>query len=105
MRVVPPPDHLHGDGRGIPQRPEDDAVAPILGSGALGSDPDAAARSDDRKPVVDVVRFADLGPRVRRPQVRRGGPGARVDQQVRSGISSSLTERLRAQGSSAARAQ
>jgi inner membrane transporter RhtA len=30
MWVMPPPDHLHGDRRGAPQRPEDDTIAPVL---------------------------------------------------------------------------
>jgi hypothetical protein len=34
MRVVAPPDHLHGDRRGVKQRPEDHAVAPVLDRGA-----------------------------------------------------------------------
>src|SRR5919109_4724738 len=81
MRVVAPPDHLHGDWRGVPQGPEDNTVAPVLGRGAFGGDADAAASCDDREPVVDVARFADAGPAGRRPQVRGGGPGAPVDQQ------------------------
>ena len=44
MRIVPPPDHLHGDWRGVSQLPEDDAVAPVLGRGAFRSDADAAVR-------------------------------------------------------------
>ena len=67
MRVVPPPDHVHRDRRGVPHRPEDDAVAPVLGRGSLGGDPDDAAGRDDREPVVDVARFPDLRPRGGRP--------------------------------------
>jgi hypothetical protein len=59
VRVVPPPDHLDGDRRGVPQQPEDDALTPVLGGGALGSDPDAVACCDDREPVIDVARFLD----------------------------------------------
>jgi hypothetical protein len=43
VRIVPPPDHLHGDRRGVLQPPEDDTVAPVLRRGAFGGDPDAAA--------------------------------------------------------------
>jgi hypothetical protein len=81
MRVVAPPDHLHGDGRGAAQRPEDDAVAPVLGRGAFRSDADAAACRDDREPVIDVAGFADARLTGARPQVQGGGSGPRVDQQ------------------------
>jgi predicted MFS family arabinose efflux permease len=67
MRVVAPPDHVHRDGRGVPHRPEDDALAPVLGRGSLGGDPDAAARRDDVEPVVDVPRFPDVRPPGGRP--------------------------------------
>ena len=67
MRVVPPPDHVDGDRRGVPHRPEDDAVAPVLGGGALRGDPDAAAGGDDREPVVDIARVPDLRTLGRRP--------------------------------------
>src|SRR5215469_18525380 len=81
MGVVPPPDHLHGDRRGVPQRPEDDAVAPVLRSRALGGDADAITGRDDREPVVDVSRVPDAGLPVAGPQIEGGGPGAPVDQQ------------------------
>jgi hypothetical protein len=67
MRVVPPPDHVDGDRRGVSHRPEDDAFAPVLGRGPLRSDPDAAAGGDDREPVVDVTRLPDLRPLGGRP--------------------------------------
>jgi uncharacterized protein (TIGR03086 family) len=35
MRFVAPPDHLHGDRRGVSQRPEDHAVAAVLDGGAF----------------------------------------------------------------------
>ena len=75
-----PPDHLHGDGRGVPQRAEDHAVAPVLGGGAFGGDPDAAAGRDHRQPVVDVAGFLEPRSRLGGPQVRTGGPGAPVDE-------------------------
>jgi hypothetical protein len=81
MRVVAPPDHLDGDGRSVSQRPEDDTVAPVLGRGPFGSDPDAAAGGNDREPVVDVTRFEDVRLPGGRPQVRARGPGAPVDKQ------------------------
>jgi hypothetical protein len=52
MWIVVPPDHLHSDRRGVPQRPEDDAVAPVLGRGALGGDADPATGRDDREPLL-----------------------------------------------------
>jgi hypothetical protein len=61
MRVVPPPDHLHGDRRSVPQRPEGHAVPPVLGGGALGGDPDATAGCDDREPVIDIAGRQKLG--------------------------------------------
>jgi hypothetical protein len=67
VRVIPPPDHLDGDWRGVSQRPEDDAIAPVLGRGAFGSDTDAAAGCDDREPVVDIARLEDLRLRGCRP--------------------------------------
>jgi MFS family permease len=67
MRVVPPPDHVDGDRRSVPHRPEDDAVAPVLGGGALGGDPDAAAGGNDREPVVDIAGVPDLRTLGRRP--------------------------------------
>jgi hypothetical protein len=81
MRVVAPPDHPNGDRRGVSQRPEDNAVAPVLGRRAFWGDADAAAGRDDREPVVDVACIADAGLAGLRPQVRGGGPGAPVDQQ------------------------
>jgi hypothetical protein len=79
MGVVPPPDHLHTDQRGVTQRPEDDAVPPVLGRRAFGRDPHAAAGRDDREPVIDVARVLDVGLRIGWPQVRGGGSGAAVD--------------------------
>jgi hypothetical protein len=70
MRVVAPPDHLYGDRRSVSQRPEDDTVAPVLGRGPFGSDPDAAVGGNDREPVVDVTRFEDVRLLGGRPQVR-----------------------------------
>src|SRR5262249_58909198 len=81
MGVMPPPDHLHGDRRGIPQRPEDDAIAPVLGRRAFGGDADAITGRDDREPVVDVACVPDAGLTGAGPQVQGGGPGAPVDQQ------------------------
>jgi len=80
VRVVPPPDHVDGDRRRVPQRPEDDAIAPVLGRGSLRSDPDAAACRDDREPVVDIPRVPDARSVSLRPEVGGRGPGAAVDQ-------------------------
>ncbi len=76
-----PPDHLYRDWRGISQRPEDDTVAPVLGCGPFGSDPDAAAGGNDGEPVVDVAGLEDVRLPGCWPQVGAGGPGAPVDEQ------------------------
>lgn len=81
MRVVAPPDHLDGDRRGVSQPPEDDTVAPVLGRGSLGSDPDAAAGGNDGEPVVDIARVEDARLPDGWPQTGAGGPGAPVDKQ------------------------
>src|SRR3984957_6375998 len=67
MRVVPPPDHVDGDRRGVPDGPGDAAVAPVLGGGPLRGDPDAAAGGDDREPVVDIAGVPDVRALGRRP--------------------------------------
>src|SRR5262249_877608 len=74
MWVVAPPDHLHGDRRGVAQRPEDDAVTPVLGRGAFRGDADAATGRDDREPVVNVASVPNAGLAAGWPQVRGGGP-------------------------------
>ena len=76
-----PPDHLYRDGRGVSQRPEDDTVAPVLGCGPFGGDPDAAAGGNDREPVVDVAGLEDVRLPGWWPQAGAGGPGAPVDEQ------------------------
>ena len=75
-----PPDHLHGDGRGISQRPEDNAMAPVLDGGGFRGDAHPAAGRDDREPVIDVAGVPELRSRVSRPQVGGGSAGAPVDQ-------------------------
>ena len=74
MGVVPPPDHLYRDRRSVSQRPEDDAVAPVLGRSAFGGDPDATVGGDDREPVIDVARF----PGSRDDAEARQMPGVKV---------------------------
>ena len=73
---MPAPDHAHGDRRGAAQRPEDDAVATVLGGRALGRDPDSAAGRDDRQPVVDVVRVWTAGGWAAMATGAGGGAGA-----------------------------
>ncbi|MEU7895653.1 hypothetical protein AB0B45_22715 [Nonomuraea sp. NPDC049152] len=46
MRVVAPPGEPYRDGRGVAQRPDDVAGPGVPGDGALGGDPDAAARRE-----------------------------------------------------------
>ena len=74
------PDHLHVDGWGVSQRPEDNPVAPVLGRGAFGGNPDAAAGRDDGQPVIDVAGLQEVRLRGGRPQFRGGRAGAPVDQ-------------------------
>jgi hypothetical protein len=77
MRIVAPPDHLHGDRRGVAQRPEDDAVAPVLGRGAFRGDADAATGRSGRLSGVALMTGSAASARRagtrRRPTARPKG--------------------------------
>jgi hypothetical protein len=65
---------------GASRRGRKTTPSPVLGGGAFGSDPDAAAGCDHRQPVVDVAGFLEPRSRLGGPQVRTGGSGAPVDE-------------------------
>src|ERR1700728_2201612 len=80
MRIVAPPDHLHGDRRGVSQRPKAHAVAPVLDGVGFWGDADAAAGRDERQPVIDIPGIPELRLSSGRPQAGGGGTGAAVDE-------------------------
>jgi hypothetical protein len=99
--------HHTGTGSASRRGAEGDALASVLGDGALGGDANAAAGGDHRQPVVDVGGVLDRRFRPGRPgpQVGGGGAGAPVDGDGALPDVLEGEERRRAQGSSAARAQ
>src|SRR5215469_2599492 len=80
MRIVPMPDHLHGNEGRVTQRPEYNAFALVLGGGSLGSDPDTTTSGDDREPVIDVACVLSPRSGVSRPQFGGGSPGPAIDE-------------------------
>ena len=78
MRVVAPPGDPDRHG-GVTQAAEDKTLPPVLRQSALSRDADALARGDHGEPIIDVVDLLDLRSTAGRPQVRRGGAGARVE--------------------------
>jgi len=79
MRVVTPPEEPDRHRGCVSQATEDKTLSPVLRQSALSRDTDALARGDHGEPIIDVVDLLDLGSTAGRPQVRRGGAGARVD--------------------------
>ena len=79
MRVVAPPEEPDRHRGRVTQAAEDKTLSPVLRQSALSRDADALARGDHGEPIIDVVDLLDLGSTAGRPQVRRGGAGARVE--------------------------
>jgi hypothetical protein len=102
--ILAPPDAPHRHRAGVPQGPEHDALASVLGDGALGGDADAAvaitASQSSMSWVCSTAGSVSGGHRsVEVLPVRRSSAT------VRWPTSSGRMERRRAQGSSSARAQ
>ena len=79
MRVVAPPGDPDRHRGRVPQAAEDKTLPPVLRQSALSRDADALARGDHGEPIIDAVDLVDLRSTAGRPQVWRGGAGARVE--------------------------
>jgi hypothetical protein len=104
VRVVPPPDHLDGDLRGVAQGPEHNAVAPVLGRGALGGVLGQSLQPADWLAIAAVVTANAValgaGGKARSP----AGPGCRVSAVAGDGAAVSAAQVARRSGSDEFRA-